>query len=272
MRYGCCINMVSRTPDVSGIDVLPVMSDLGFDYAEHSLTHLCNLDADVLKSIRTLSSGSGLPVEVCNNFFPSSIKLTGREVSINNIVNYLKKSLNIAANLGVKVIVFGSGPARMVPEGYSIEDARKQLIEILNLIDLYVADVGITVAIEPLRKAECNILNTYAEVRSLKKDISMRNIKCLLDYYHLREEQEDSSIILDSPGCLTHVHFAEPAGRRFPNSGNKQIYSDLFHKLSIIEYDHRLSIEAFTDDLRSDAKQALQLFRLIEEEISILND
>jgi hypothetical protein len=34
LRYGCCVNMITHTENVSGIDVIPVLKELGFDYAD----------------------------------------------------------------------------------------------------------------------------------------------------------------------------------------------------------------------------------------------
>jgi len=47
MRYGCCVNMVTQTPDVSGVDIVPVLKEIGFDFAELSLAHpSCGLSSD----------------------------------------------------------------------------------------------------------------------------------------------------------------------------------------------------------------------------------
>ena len=52
LRYGCCVNMITQTENVSGIDVVPVLKDLGFDYADLSLSHLCALDEATFSNVQ----------------------------------------------------------------------------------------------------------------------------------------------------------------------------------------------------------------------------
>ena len=268
MLYGCCVNMVSKTENVSGIDIVPVLKKLGHDYAELSLAHLCAMsDTEFLKLQSDLES-IGLPVEACNNFFQAKIQLTGREVNKDIIIRYLDKAFQRAAALKVKVVVFGSGPARMVPQGFSMDEATSQLADLLRLINQYAVKYGITIAIESLRKLECNIVNTYQESLNLAEKTNAANIKCLLDFFHLSEEKENISVIQTDKKKLAHVHFAEPVGRVFPNTENKTKYRDFFMHLRSAGYDQRLSIEAYSGDFIRDAKIALKLLKGIENELN----
>ena len=66
MRYGCCVNMVTRTQDISGTDIVPILKSLGFDYAELSLCHLCAMSDSEFSGVRPVLTDAGLPIEVCN--------------------------------------------------------------------------------------------------------------------------------------------------------------------------------------------------------------
>jgi sugar phosphate isomerase/epimerase len=260
--------MITQTKNVSGIDVIPVLKKLGFDYAELSLAHLCAMDdAEFYKLLSELQS-IGLPVEACNNFFPAGVQLTGPMVNNEIIIDYLNKAFQRAAALGVKVIVFGSGQARMVPQEFSMKEASSQLTLLLRLINQYAERYNITVAIEPLRKQECNIINTYKEALNLADLTDAENIRCLLDFFHLSEVKEDISVIQTDMKKLAHVHFAEPVGRVFPGPENKPKYRDFFMHLKNAGYDQRLSIEAYSGDYIQDAKIALKLLKGIENELN----
>lgn len=269
MRYGCCVNMVTRTGNVTGTDIVPVLKSLGFDYAELSLSHLCALSEPDFQEISSVLTGQGLPLEVCNNFFPSEIRLTGALVDRSRIIHYLDKAFARCLTLGIKTIVFGSGPARMVPPDFSFGKASEQLAELLRLINNYASEGGITIAIEPLRKQECNIVNTYREASMLAKSAAASQVRCLLDLFHLAEENESISEIHKSPGTLEHVHFAEPEGRVFPVFSNKQKYYGFFSEIVKAGYDKRISIEAYSENFARDAENALLLLKEIEREISI---
>lgn len=268
LRYGCCVNMITHTENVSGIDVIPVLKELGFDYADLSLSHLCALDEATFSNVQSEILGIGLPLEACNNFFPGDLRLTGPEVNKDLIVTYLDKAFKRASALGVKVIVFGSGLARMVPQGFSMSQASSQLDDLLAILDKYAKQYDITIAIEPLRKQECNIVNTYSEALILARTANSANISCLLDSYHLNTENENISVIQNDIEKLAHVHFAEQVGRVFPRLENKQTYKKFFSQLKEAGYCQRLSIEAYSENYIYDAKRALKLLKDIENELN----
>jgi D-psicose/D-tagatose/L-ribulose 3-epimerase len=260
--------MVTKTENVSGIDVVPVLKKLGYDYAELSLSHLCAMNDSGFHQLEAELKGIGLPVEACNNFFPAGIPLTGPMVNNNIIISYIENAFQRATLLGVKVIVFGSGPSRMVPKDFPVKEATAQLVNVLRLINQYALKCNITIAIESLRKKECNIINTFSEALNLAEITNASNIRCLLDFFHLSEEKENISVIQTNKEMLSHVHFAEPVGRVFPYPENIPKYRDFFIALQGAGYDQRLSIEAYSGDFIRDAKIALKLLQGIENELN----
>ena len=62
-------------------------------------------------------------------------------------------NVKTAKELGLKIIVFGSGGARKVPEGFSQDEAYKQLVEFAKRIAPEAKKRGIVVAVEPLRSS-----------------------------------------------------------------------------------------------------------------------
>jgi len=233
--------MVTKTDDGAGLDVIPVLKRNGYDYAELSLSHICALSDAEFETIAAGIFESGLPIEACNNFFPASLKLTGRSVDISLVEKHLDRAFGRTAKLGVKVIVFGSGQSRMVPDGFPMDEAFDQLACHLRLISRYAVESGITIAVEALRKKECNIVNTYREALELADRADAPNIRCLLDFYHLNEESEDISVIEEGGSRLAHVHFAEPVGRVFPVQQNYGLYRDFLQQLKLAGYNQRIS-------------------------------
>ena len=73
---------------------------------------------------------SGIRCEACNNFFPGRIRLTGPDVDEQAIRAYYAKALERAATLGVKSIVFGSAGAKRVPEGFDMDRAYQQVVQV----------------------------------------------------------------------------------------------------------------------------------------------
>src|SRR4030043_2051017 len=216
MRIGYCTNLIATQIDGTGSEWIEKGKESEFDYVELPLAQMVDLDDEAFRSLKERVGISGLQCEVCNNFFPASIRLTGNAVDYGKIEEYLDKALGRAAQLGVKVIVFGSPKSKNVPEGYPMDKAWSQLVELLKSIDLLVRTKGITVVIEPLNKGESNIINTAAEGLQLVKAVDRENIKLLIDYYHLVMERENPEIILDAGSYIKHIHFANPTGRVYP--------------------------------------------------------
>lgn len=260
LRIGYCTNLIATQADGTGSEWIEQGKESGFDYVELPLAQMVDLNEEEFFSLRERVGSSGLRCEACNNFFPGNLRLTGDGVNRENIEKYLDKALGRAVQLGVEVIVFGSPNSRNVPEGYPMQKAWTQLVELLRLMDPMVREEGITVVIEPLCKLESNIINTAAEGLHLVKTVDRDNIKLLIDYYHLIMEREDPSIVLQTASYLKHVHFANPSGRAYPVEIMDD-YIRLTEHLKQIGYDSRISVEANTMDFCDDARRSAGMLR-----------
>jgi sugar phosphate isomerase/epimerase len=260
MRIGYCTNLIATQTDGTGGEWIEKGQESGFDYVELPLAQIVNLDDREFSSLKERVDLSRLKCEACNNFFPAGIRLTGNAVDYGKIEEYLDKALERAAQLEVKVIVFGSPKSKNVPEGYPRDKAWSQLVELLKTIDPLVRAKGITIVIEPLCKLESNIINTVAEGLQLFRAVDRENIKLLVDYYHLVVEREDPEILLGAGRSIKHVHFANPAGRLYPVEAEDG-YIRFMNLLKRIGYEDRVSVEAYTKDFSHDAKRSVEILR-----------
>jgi D-psicose/D-tagatose/L-ribulose 3-epimerase len=161
----------------------------------------------------------------------------------------------------VQVVVFGSGSARRVPDGFSKSDAFDQLVDFGRRIAAEARARGITVAVEPLRREETNIINSAAEGLQLVEAVMDPNFQLMIDFYHLASEKENADIISRARDHLRHLHFANPNGRVFPSSPEEFDYEPFFAQLRAIGYNQRISVEASAKDLPTDAPKAIALLR-----------
>jgi len=264
MKYGCCFNMLSTVPGGTGSEHLAFFRRSGYDYAELPLAEIMSLPEDGFNRLLEDLSASGLPCVSCNNFFPPVMRLTGPDVDFNAVSSYVDKAINTAAKLGAKNIVFGSGGAKRYPEDFSKSEAYAQIVRLLKYADVVAAQHGITITIEPLRKAECNIINTFEEGVWLARDVAGTQVKVLVDLYHLAEENEPLSHIHEyGKAYLAHIHFANPAGRVFPREGDgsEMLYRAFCDTIIKTSYDGRISCEAYSSDLQRDAPATLRLLK-----------
>jgi sugar phosphate isomerase/epimerase len=174
---------------------------------------------------------------------------------------HVHKALTRLATLGTEIVVFGSGGSRRVPEGFPREDAVRQLVDFGRRVAREARANGITIAIEPLRTQETNIINTAAEGLDLVNAIGDPNFQLMIDFYHLASEHEDPAIVLKARDHIRHLHMANPQGRVFPQAWDEFDYAPFFANLRAIGYDKRISVEASTTDLETQGPRAVALLR-----------
>lgn len=263
MKYGCCLNMIASKSDKTGIEHLRRLAMSGYDYVELPLAEIMDLSESQFNTlIIDELERYNIQCEVCNNFFPGTIRLTGDDVDCQRIMDYVNRALNRAKSLGVQYVVFGSGKAKHVPDGYHLEKGYLQIVELLKLIGPVAESKGITIVIEPLRKEECNLINTFEEGCRLASDVNHKSVRVLVDFYHMTIEKEPL-IHLEQKGreYLRHVHFANPNGRVYPGTLQEADYIPFFQVLKKIGYNQRISCEAYTDNYDISAGIALNILK-----------
>lgn len=267
MRFGCCGNLASTRPDGIGLEILEDAVKFGFDYIELPLAEMTALSDADFNSLLERVGKSGIKCEVCNNLFPSSIRLTGKNVDEKVITCYLERALFRAHRLGAEVVVFGSGGAKNVPDGFPFDEAYKQVVRETKLVASIARKYGITIVIEPIRKPECNIINTYSEGVALAEKAGEPNVLVLVDFYHLTWEKEDPADLVKGGKWLRHIHFANPnlsseKGRIYPEDESEFDYAPFRSALREIGYNGRMSIEAGCDpDFVTQAPKAIEFMK-----------
>lgn len=233
----------------------------GFDYVEIGASKVAALPDEEFEQLARQVSQLGIPVAAANLFFPGTIKIVGPEVDKQKQESYAAGCLARLKRLGVKTVVFGSGGARRVPEGFSQEEAFAQLVDFCRRIAPLAHENGITIVVEPLRRQETNIVNTAREGLELVKAVDRPEIRLLIDFYHLSEENEDPGVVLQAGSLLAHVHVANPKGRVYPSSPDEAAYAPFFANLCRIGYAGRVSIEGSTTDFASQAPKSIAMLR-----------
>lgn len=243
----------------TGWENAALAASLGYDYIEPALNRLAALEEEDFRAACDTVEAGGFPCQAFNCLLPGEIRVTGGAVDPARQADYLARAFQRAARLGAKVIVFGSGGARQVPEGFSHRRAWVQLGEFLARANDAAAPLGLTVVLEPLSREECNILHTVPEATALASLLDLPHLGVLGDTYHMARNGEPLTALAQTGGLLGHLHLANPAGRRFPREGDGVDYEALFALLEEMGYTGRVSVEASTQDLAGDARAALAL-------------
>jgi len=204
----------------------------------------------------------GLAPRSANLFLPGDLKVVGPDVNPVRVQAYMAEAIDRARALGIGRIVFGSGKAREVPDGFPMEDAYRQLKQAARWASEAdeKAEDGIVICLEHLRHQETNIMNSLAEAGKIARELDMANVGLVVDIYHLIEEKEDFGVVQEVADKVAHVHVCGP-DRHPPAKGDEERLASLFEKLAAIGYKGRISIEANFGDVEAEAPAALAAVR-----------
>jgi D-psicose/D-tagatose/L-ribulose 3-epimerase len=242
-------------------DDLEKAKKAGFDYVELPVRSFANLSDEDFAKLVDRHKAAGIPTPVGNLFLPGDLKVVGPEIDKAAQMAYVGRAFDRAARLGLKVIVFGSGGSRKIPDGFSKDEAWKQLVDFAKRIAPEAKKRKIVVAVEPLRRQETNTINTAAEGLAWVQAVGHPNFQLMVDFYHLASEKEDPAILVKARKELRHIHIANPNGRVFPQSPDEYDYSGFFDNLRKIKYRGGISVEGRARDFEADAPKALTLLR-----------
>lgn len=232
----------------------------GFDYAELGVRNFTALSAEEFSTLLLRHKAVGLPTPVGYLFLPTDMKVVGPEIDESREMDYVRRAFSRAQQLGIDTIVFGSGPARRVPDGFPKAEAFQQLVAFVKRIAPEAQKHGVVLAVEAQRKEETNIINSTAEAITWVEAVAHPSFQVMVDFYHLALEKEDPEVLVRAKR-IAHVHFANPTGRVFPRQPDEYDYAGFFANLRKIGYRGRISIEARTSDLAADGPQAIAFLR-----------
>jgi sugar phosphate isomerase/epimerase len=236
MRYAVCSNDPAVIAD---------SREAGFDYVEASVPNLVRPSDPEEAFEETLASyrAAGLPIESANLFLPRELRCTGPDaVPMERLAEYADTVCRRLAAAGVPILVFGSGGARKLPEGWPKEKADGQFVALLSRIGPIAGRHGVKIAVEPLARVECNYLNTVDEGAALARASGSPAVGVLADCYHWARNEETAETILAAKGVLLHAHLATLPGRKAPGV-EPYDFVPFFRALAAAGYDGRVSIE-----------------------------
>jgi sugar phosphate isomerase/epimerase len=243
-------------------EIAPVVKAAGYDYLEINVaSHLIGESPDddfapMLKQIREC----GLPCLAANVFVPGHLKITGPEVDFPRLTRYIQTVMARAEQVGLQAIVFGSGGARKIPDGFERAEAYEQLIAFGRMVAPLAAQHGVHIAVEPLNRGETNVLNSVVEGLQYVKDVNHPAFRLLVDGYHWAKENEPTSDIVAAGPWLEHAHIATYAKRLAPGA-ETCVFGPFFQALKDAGYNKRLSIEGGWENMAAQAGPAREILQ-----------
>ncbi len=249
-----------------GPDSFRTAKECGFDYVEVNFRVFTMNDGEYEK-ILAAKDAVGIPVEAANCFLPGELPVSGPDIDYEGLRAFLEKGFERAHRLGISTVVFGSGGARPIPEGYTYSGAAKDIIRVTKrYIAPAAAKYGIEVAFEPLAYNESDTINSIAEGCALAAAVDEKNISCIADLYHMYCVGDTYEELRKLGSAVTHGHLANPTvnkngiKRYYPLDINEYDYEGFFSALISCGVE-RVSLEARTDDFDRDVRISAEIMK-----------
>jgi len=253
MKIGIC----------SGPQDWQAFADAGGDFIEAHVQAILvpTDDDDAFAEQRKAIDACSIPVSAANCFLPESLPSTGARHKPQPILDYASTAFRRAQQVGIGTIVFGSGGSRKLDDGFPHDEATDQFVSLCRELGPIAAAHDVTVVIEPLRRAECNFINTIAEGADIVSRVGHSCVQLLADVYHMACNDDPPEAIVDAGTALRHVHVAEPGDRTCPGIEGFD-FGPYLRALKQANYAGPISIEAkFPDGVATNAPQVLDQLR-----------
>ncbi len=250
MRYGVCVD-----PQMAS-----AVAAAGFDFIELNVQgHLKTMEEEPAFSAELARiKAAPLPAIAANSFVPGNLKITGPEPASDAALEaYARRTFKRAHAAGVATVVFGSGGARAIPDGFDRGQAWEQLVRFGKMLGPVAEKYGVTVVVEPLNKTrgECNVLTSVGESAQYVKDVDHPSMMLLVDGYHWGLDNDSYDDLVANAYLLRHVHIAT-VEHRLPPGFEPSDFSSFFRALKAGGYDGPISIEAKWDNVEEQAEHA----------------
>ena len=233
-----------------------------FDFIEENVQTLLVPEADDaafrerLAIVRSLAK----PVLAANRLLPADLKPVGPAVDEARLQRWGESVFRRAEAVGVKTIVWGSGGARRVPEGFSKAQAREQFLRAVASYAPLAERHGVLIVIEPVCRVDSNFIMSLAEGADIVHSVGHPHVQLLADNFHMDIEGEAPSEIERFASILEHVHVSEIKGRAIPGTTDYDLRPYL-RALKNAGYNKTLVIEPEWKDVNSEPARGLAALR-----------
>ncbi|MBO5201944.1 MAG: sugar phosphate isomerase/epimerase [Lentisphaeria bacterium] len=246
IRFGYCCS-----PEETAL-----YAEAGFDFFE------CNASAVLCQDdYKERIANAALPCLSANCFIPGNLKITGKNVDRAALMAHAEKVITRAGECGIPVIVFGSGGARDVPEGFSVENAAAQILDFVRDLIPVLEKSGVTLVLEPLGIPDSNIINSVGAGAALVNRVDHPNMKLLADSYHFYKSDNALESLAWNAPHLRHIHVATSPDRLAPGMQEWDL-TEFFSVLKHSGYSCGISVECFGGaDKKTEAETAIAVLR-----------
>lgn len=182
--------------------------------------------------------------------------------------DYLKELAKLCRDLDGSIMVLGSPQQRNLLEGVSHEQGMTYAAEAIKSAMPVLEDCGVTLALEPLGRAEGDFLNTAASGVELAQMVDSPNCRLHLDVKAMSDEDKPiADIIRESKDWTAHFHANDP-NLLGPGMGEVE-FDPIFAALKETGYNGWTSVEVFRYEpgIETICEESMRYMREVEARV-----
>lgn len=182
---------------------------------------------------------------------------------------HIERLIDLCADLGPGVMVFGSPKQRCVTGGITRAEATRYFVDGFARVAPLAGERGVTILMEALPESQCDVVTSLDEAAALVREVNHSAVQTMFDTHNAVEEKEQHSVLVDRHfDLIRHVHVNEMDGRHC-GTGDYD-FKPVLATLARRNYQGWVSLEAF-DFTPGAEKIANDSLRYLESEIQKLN-
>jgi D-psicose/D-tagatose/L-ribulose 3-epimerase len=251
-----------RKAGYSGIEIAP------FTLAEDPV----DITAEQRRQYRDIMDSEGLTFVGLHWLMvsPKGLHVTGPDAALRKQSwAHIRNLVDLCADLGPGgVMVFGSPNQRSTTGGISRAEATRNFVEGLAGVAPHACERGVTILVEALPAAQCDVIGTLAEAAAIVCEIGNPAVRTMFDVHNAIDEIDPHPVLVDRFfDLIRHVHVNELDGRHC--GAGSYDFKPVFEVLRRRNFAGWVSLEAF--DFTPGAEQlANESLRHLESEIAQL--
>lgn len=146
---------------------------------------------------------------------PKGLHLTAPDEAVRKqTADYLKALSDFCADLGGKVMIFGSPKQRSIEPPTTFEEAWKRARDLFASCADHFGARGVTLCFEALTPRETDFINTIAEAVKLVDEVGHPNVDIMLDTKAMSSMPDGVEATIRKYGRRAkHIHVNEPSGK-----------------------------------------------------------
>jgi len=248
MKFAICNETFQDWPLEKGFAFAAECGYTGIEIAPFTLaTYAHDISAAQRAEVRRIAEQNGLEVIGLHWLLAKTegFHVTSPEAEVRRrTADYFANLARLCAEVGGKVLVFGSPQQRNLLAGVSPEQGMQYAVEVLQSVVPVFEACDVVLALEPLGPQETNFLVTTAETVELAERIGSPHVRLHLDCKAMATEPTPiPDLIRHYAGMMAHFHANDP-NRQGPGFGRLD-FVPILEALGEVDYRGWVSVEVF---------------------------